>query len=37
MVVVSGAAELIGQEADVSITSSVQTARGRMFFASRAA
>jgi uncharacterized protein YacL len=37
MVVVSDAAALIGQEADVSITSSVQTARGRMFFASRAA
>jgi uncharacterized protein YacL len=37
MVVVSDGAELIGQETDVSITSSVQTARGRMFFASRAA
>ena len=37
MVVVSDAAELIGHEAEVSITSSVQTARGRMFFASRAA
>jgi uncharacterized protein YacL len=37
MVVVSDAVELIGQEAEVSITSSVQTARGRMFFASRAA
>jgi len=37
MVVVSNAAELIGQEAEVSITSSVQTPRGRMFFASRAA
>jgi len=37
MVVVSDGATLIGQETDVSITSSVQTARGRMFFASRAA
>jgi uncharacterized protein YacL len=37
MVVVSDAAELVGQETEVSITSSVQTPRGRMFFASRAA
>jgi uncharacterized protein YacL len=37
MVVVSDGAGLVGQETDVSITSSVQTARGRMFFASRAA
>jgi uncharacterized protein YacL len=37
MVVVSDGATLIGQETEVSITSSVQTARGRMFFASRAA
>jgi uncharacterized protein YacL len=37
MVVVSDGAELIGQDADVSITSSVQTSRGRMFFASLAA
>ena len=37
MVVVSDGAELVGQETEVSITSSVQTARGRMFFASRAA
>jgi uncharacterized protein YacL len=37
MVVVSDGATCIGQETDVSITSSVQTARGRMFFASRAA
>jgi uncharacterized protein YacL len=37
MVVVSDGATLVGQETDVSITSSVQTARGRMFFASRAA
>jgi uncharacterized protein YacL len=37
MVVVSDGAGLVGQETEVSITSSVQTARGRMFFASRAA
>jgi uncharacterized protein YacL len=37
MVVVSDGAALIGKETEVSITSSVQTARGRMFFASRAA
>ncbi|HUF32013.1 MAG TPA: TRAM domain-containing protein [Acidimicrobiales bacterium] len=34
MVVVSDAANLIGAEVEVSITSSVQTSRGRMFFAS---
>jgi uncharacterized protein YacL len=37
MVVVSDGAAFVGQETEVSITSSVQTARGRMFFASRAA
>jgi uncharacterized protein YacL len=37
MVVVSDGAALVGQETDVAITSSVQTARGRMFFANRAA
>jgi len=37
MVVVSDGAEFVGQETEVSITSSVQTARGRMFFANRAA
>lgn len=34
MVVVSGGAALVGTETDVAITSNVQTARGRMFFAS---
>jgi uncharacterized protein YacL len=37
MVVVSDGAQLVGQETEVSITSSVQTTRGRMFFANRAA
>jgi uncharacterized protein YacL len=37
MVVVSDGAAFVGQETEVSITSSVQTPRGRMFFASRAA
>ena len=36
MVVVGDAAELVGDEADVRITSSVQTSVGRLFFASLA-
>ena len=36
MVVVSGAAELVGREAEVVVISSVRTAKGRMFFASLA-
>jgi uncharacterized protein YacL len=34
MVVVSDGSDLIGREADICISSSVQTSRGRMFFAS---
>jgi uncharacterized protein YacL len=37
MVVVSDGAPLVGNEADVTITSSVRTSKGRMFFASPAA
>jgi uncharacterized protein YacL len=37
MVVVSDGAELVGNETDVTITSSVRTPKGRMFFASPAA
>ncbi|MDQ3573793.1 MAG: hypothetical protein M3404_02555 [Actinomycetota bacterium] len=34
LVVVTDAAALVGQEVDVSISSAVQTSRGRMLFAS---
>jgi uncharacterized protein YacL len=37
MVVVSDGADHVGLDAEVSITSSVQTSRGRMFFASLSA
>jgi uncharacterized protein YacL len=37
MVVVSDGAQLVGNETDVTITSSVRTPKGRMFFASPAA